>query len=347
MKVFSAGVIVAAVLMSRSTWAAEVSATRPAAVTLALKSGETIKGRFLQRDSTQVVVSSDLLGAVTVPVTQIESIDGLPYVNTSNAPVSKATATASAAPTVTTPAAAPAEAPASKPAKWVDRFLPNWNKSIDLGLTGQNAGQTDSLSINAGATLATRDDVTDHRTNFAVRYFYTNSDGTRSQNAARATARHDQYIKRVSEHFFVFGNAQYDFDEFQAFRNRISAYAGPGYDFIKREKYTLSGRVGLGFTDDFGDAQTEDFRVEASLGVDGKWTIEKDRQAVTYSIYYYPSLEDFDDGRLVTNLAYEAAIDAAKGIALKLFFEHKYELRTRNETDPTTWRYGANVVMKF
>ncbi|MFT3786979.1 MAG: DUF481 domain-containing protein [Tepidisphaeraceae bacterium] len=216
-----------------------------------------------------------------------------------------------------------------------------------MGLTGQN-GETESAALNTGFALKSGPTITDYSASVSARYFYTNSEGKRSQNALTFQLKRDQYIKSVSDRFFIFGTAQYDFDEFQAFRNRATAFVGPGYNFIKRDNLTLKGRVGIGVADDFGNAETDDFRVEASIGLDGKWTFDDGRQSITYSINYFPSLSNFlDEGRVVTNLAYEAMINRAKGLALKLFVEHKYEFRTLDDTEPTNWRYGANLVLKF
>ncbi|MFT3787457.1 MAG: DUF481 domain-containing protein [Tepidisphaeraceae bacterium] len=287
-----------------------------APVTVKLKTGETLTGQFVERGKTSAVFHSDSVGDVTIPAAQIDSVNGAAYV------------------------------PTSSPGMFGSDFLPGWTHSFDLGLNGQN-GSTESLALNTGIDFATTDEITDYRSKFGARYWLTNSDGNKSQNAFRAYANYDKYLPSVDPKFFVFGYGQYDFDEFQSFENRISVFAGPGYDFVKKDDYTMSGRVGFGVTDDFGDPATDDFRFELMAGVDGKWNIEGDKQFMTYSIYYFPSLEDFNDGRIVTQVAYNAAIDRAKGIYLKAFGEHKYEFRTADTTDHNNWKYGLNILVKF
>jgi hypothetical protein len=102
----------------------------------------------------------------------------------------------------------------------------------------------------------------------------------------------------------------------------------------------------VGATQDFGNELTDDFRPEAFLGIDGKWKVAGN-QNVVYSVYYYPSLEDLNDGRLRTQLGYSIDIDRAANMAVKLGIEHEYERRTTGEVNHNDWKYFANLLMKF
>lgn len=293
------------------------SAQVASTTTIKLKTGESLTGQFVQRGKNTAVFKSDTVGTVSVPVAQIDSVNGEAYVPTAEVGV------------------------------FGSDFLAGWNRSFDLGLLGQSGGSSESIAFNTGLDFLTGDSITDYRAAFGARYWLSTNDGDKSQNAFRAYGKYDKYLPNINDRFFVFGWGQYDFDEFQSFYQRISGFGGAGYDFVKKEDYTMSGRAGLGFSQDFGNELTDDFRFEAMIGVDGKWTIDPNKQYLTYSSYYFPSLEDFADGRIVSTLAYEAVIDHANGIALKAFTEHKYEFRTADDSQHNNWKYGVNLVVKF
>jgi putative salt-induced outer membrane protein YdiY len=310
----------------RNLIAAAVVAAVPAAafaapVTVKLKSGETVSGEFVNRGAATASVKSAGLGVVNIPVAQIDSIVG-------------------------PDGTAMAYTPVAEGGLMGTDFLAGWSKTFDAGLLGQN-GASESLAFNAGVDFKTTDTITDYRSSFGARYWLASNDGEKSTNAFRAYGKYDQYLPSIDPKLFWFVYGQYDFDEFQSFYQRASLYVGPGYDFVTKPDYTMTGRLGLGFSQDFGREATDDFRIEAYAGVDGKWTIEADKQFFTYSFYYFPSLEDFSDGRIVSNLGYEAVIDQAKGISLKAFFEHKYEFRTPDATDHNNYKYGMNILVKF
>src|SRR5262249_28450703 len=61
-----------------------VSSAQPEGVpvTVKLKTGETVTGQFVERGAVHAVVKSDTMGEVTIPVNQIDSVNGGPYVPT-------------------------------------------------------------------------------------------------------------------------------------------------------------------------------------------------------------------------------------------------------------------------
>jgi putative salt-induced outer membrane protein YdiY len=233
------------------------------------------------------------------------------------------------------------EVPAVEPGLLGTEFMAGWTKQFELGLAG-SGGNTDSLAFNSALTFST--DKDGYRAELGARYFLTTNDGDRNRNEVRVYGTYDK--KFEGSPWFVFGRVQYDYDEFQAWENRASAFFGPGYEFVKKENYELIGRVGLGVAQDFGNDATDEFRVEALLGIDGKWKVTEG-QEFTYSIYYFPSLSDFADGRTLTQLGYLIALNEAKGISLRLGLEHEYEQRTANSSDHNDWKYFVNLLVKF
>lgn len=234
-----------------------------------------------------------------------------------------------------------AEVPEVEPGLFGTEFLAGWTKRFELGLAG-SGGNTESLAFNTGLTFNT--DRDGYRAEIGGRYFLSSNDGDRSRNEVRVYGTYDKKFEGTP--WFVFGRVQYDYDEFQAWENRVSVFVGPGYEFVKKEKYELIGRVGIGVAQDFGNEATDEFRVEALIGVDGKWKVA-DNQALTYSIYYFPSLSDFNDGRTLTQLGYLIDLNTAKGISLKLGLEHEYEQRTADSAEHNDWKYFVNLLVRF
>lgn len=230
---------------------------------------------------------------------------------------------------------------AKHPGLFGTSILDGWSKEFDLGLVG-TSGNSDSLSFNTGLKLGYNSEK--YRSELGARYFLSNNNGDKTRNEARVYGNVDWTFP--GSRWFLFTRAQYDYDEFQAWENRASFYFGPGYELIKKDNYELIGRAGVGFTQEFGNEDADDFRVEAFLGLDGKWKVA-DNQNVIYTLYYYPSLEDNDDGRTIATIAYDIAINQAKGINLRLGLEHEYEFRTLDDSKHSDWKYFANILVKF
>jgi hypothetical protein len=295
-----------------------VALVSAAPVTVELSTGETLKGEFVSRGEKEAVFKSDAAGVVSIPAGNIKNIvaaDGVAsgYVAT------------------------------GEPGLFGTDFLAGWSKELELGVTGTN-GNSDSITGNAALRFSTDND--EYRATAGAWYFLTNNNSGRSRNEARVYATFDKYLNDIDPKLFIFVRGQYDFDEFQAWENRASLYVGPGYDFVKKDNYEMTGRFGLGATQEFGGAD-DDFRIEAFLGVDGKWAIDSN-QTLGYSFYYYPSLENLDDGRVVSHVHYTADVDKAKGLAVRLGIENIYDFRTKNsDADHSNWKYYANLLLKF
>jgi hypothetical protein len=287
--------------------------------TVITKAGERVTGTILSRSETEIVIQSLSMGAVTIAAGTIESVIG----------------------------------PNGKPEGYVEKpdaglfgtgLLADWNRRFEGGLTG-TSGTTDSTSINT--QFHADIDNPSYRSEIGAFYFLTTDNESTSVNQTRVWGTLDKKIDTGP--WFVFARAQYDNDSNQVWENRLSLFGGPGYEFIKREKYELLGRVGVGYTREFGGAtppEYDDSRVEALFGLDGKWTLDTD-QKVVYSVYYYPSLESLDQGRIVSSISYQADLWKAKGVGFRTGIEHTYELLTPGDDDHNNYKYFANILLKM
>lgn len=306
--------IVAAVLATVS-----VASADDAPRTVITKSGERVTGTVVSRSEKEIVIDSASLGTVTVGAGNIDTVvgpDGKPEAFT----------------------------PVADPGIGGTGIFSGWTRQLEGGLTGTQ-GTTDANSINI--QFNANIDNESYRSWIGAWWFYTADNDSTSVNQTRVFGSYDKKIDGGP--WFVFGRAQYDNDSVQLWENRISVFGGPGYEFIKNDKYELLGRVGLGYTHEFGGDTPSDYddsRFEALIGIDGKWTIDPN-QNIVYSVYYYPSLEDLDQGRVVSAIAYQADLWKAKGLGFRTGIEHTYEFITPGDDEHNNFKYFANILMKL
>lgn len=320
-------------------------ATQPASV-VTLRTGERVAGTIVERDAERVVVESRALGRVTIVAAEVESI--------AHTPLAVAAATQPAAPpgdavagdlTPVSPLSTAPPPPPGDRGLFGTGVLKDWARQVELGFSGAS-GTTDSISINTQANASINNDV--YRSTLGASYFFDESDGTVGRNQTRVFGTVDRRLGGGP--WFVFGRSQYDNDSLQNWENRISVYGGPGYEFYKRPEFELLGRVGVGYTTEFGGTYPDGYdynRVEALVGLDGKWKINA-TSGLVFSSYYTPSIEDFmAEGRVVTTFAYQADFATYRGLGFKTGFEHAYEFRTAGDDEHNNWKYFANLVFKL
>lgn len=287
--------------------------------TVITNSGERVTGSLISRSEKEIVIDSASLGTVTVSAANIQSVigpDGQPEAYT----------------------------PVADPGLFGTGILSGWTRSFEGGLTG-TSGTTDSTAINA--QFHADNDNESYRAVLGAWYFLTRDNDSSSTNQTRVFGTYDKKINGGP--WFVFGRAQYDNDSNQLWENRVSVFAGPGYEFVKHERYELLGRAGLGYTHEFGGNTPDDYddsRFEALFGLDGKWTIDAN-QRVVWSSYYFPSLESLDQGRIVSGIAYEADLWRAKGLGFRTGVEHTYEFKTPGDDEHNNYKYFANIRLKM
>jgi putative salt-induced outer membrane protein YdiY len=285
--------------------------------TVRLVSGEQVTGKVVEQTETKIVVDSAGVGVVTIDRAKVAEIIG---------------------PT----GAVEAYTVVPEPGLFGTDILSGYTKVFEFGLNGQS-GNSENINFNTALTF--NQESKQYRTQFGANYFLSVSDGSETRNEFNLYGNRDWFFAN-NDRLFVFTSAGYQLNEFTSWYQRVYGYIGPGYDFIKKDNYTLTGRAGIGAAQDFGNEATDDFRIEAFLGLDVKWKIDAS-QTFVFSSYLYPSLEDFNDGRWINSAAYVADINRAKGIALKLGGSNEYLFRTADDSKPNTWKYFANILVKF
>lgn len=237
------------------------------------------------------------------------------------------------------PVAAP-QAPAAPPPP--ETFLDGWTGSVEAGLNGSTGN---SEVLNARAAVLGERKVELMITKASATYVRSQEGGTTTKNRFEATVRNDWIFEKGSPwRYFVTGT--YDYDDFQDWQHRVTLGNGIGYAFIEDDITTLVGRAGIGVRREFGGAD-DDWTPEGIFGADFSHKLTE-RQKITASIDYYPSLDDFmDDYRIVTKAAWEVLVDPEVKMSLKVGAEHRYDNTPGAGTKRNDLDYFALLVWSF
>lgn len=222
-----------------------------------------------------------------------------------------------------------------------DSFWSGWDGSVAFGLTG-NAGNTENLSLR-GTVGAKR--TTEHiETTLGFLYSYASTDSEATENRARFDARNDWLFGEGSRwRYFISGFVEYD--EFQDWDLRIGLFNGFGYDFIKSERTTLTGRAGLGAVTDIG-GDDDEVRFEGLLGLD--WTHQlNDRNKLYASATYFPDFSDMPEFRVEAKAGWEIKLDETNGMFLNLGVEDRYDSDPGGDSESNDFAYFALLGWNF
>jgi len=298
--------------------------------TLLLQDGDVINAPVVARDTEGVTIEHPSLGEIKIPHIKIKAeykdADALKAALAEQAAAEKA-------------AALEAER-SSDDGLGGSGLLQGWNRQLELGLNG-SSGNSENATFRAGF----KGDYEDDRDRWLLDMLYRRavSDGVVSDNNFYAELTKDWLLP---EHdYFYFGNLRYDWDDFQDWEHRASAFGGIGYQFIETDKLNLRGRAGLGGNQEFGSAD-EGFTPEALLGVEADYKIA-DNQSIGFSNTLYPSLEEAGEFRNITTLDYIININRDKGMDLKIGVANEYDSKVSPGTKKSDFDYYIALVWKF
>jgi hypothetical protein len=216
------------------------------------------------------------------------------------------------------------------PTTWM--MGPAWEKSFEVGINGSE-GNAQALSLITSGRLKRETE----RSTWGVDVVYakTEANDTMTQHYAFLNSRYD--FKLGEGRWSLFHITRLEYDEFKAFDLRLAINGGLGYDFIRSDTRKLTGRFGAGTSREIGGLN-EEWVPEAVLGADYEHKLSK-RQKLSVTSDYYPSWEDFNDYRLVTQASWELLLDEDTNLSLKVGFLDRY--------DSTPMGLAANDVDYF
>lgn len=217
-------------------------------------------------------------------------------------------------------ARAPGDVPADPGAEpaYTPSWLEGWKGSVEVGLAGSD-GNTEQASFRTGINATRKTERIE--TKIGLNYLYAKSNGDETANRLGINIRNDWLLK--DSRWRIFAEGQYENDQFQNWDHRISGFVGVGYEFIKREKTTLVGRAGVGGSQEIG-GDDEGFHPEALLGLDFAHKISE-RQKLTASTDFYPSLDQGGEFRWVNKAAWEITVDPETNMFLRVGAEHRHD----------------------
>lgn len=214
-----------------------------------------------------------------------------------------------------------------------------WTNSAELGLNG-TSGNAESMSFQAGTRF--RRKTESHMFDLRLTHNRTNAGGIETQNNALLFADFERFIGDSPWTFFVKNGLEYD--EFRAFDLRYNINSGLGYTFAKTDQVLLIGRFGSGTSREFGGPD-ENWVPEALFGADyeHQWN---QRHKLIARVDYFPEWGNFNNFRLVADLAWEYLLDSDGNLSLKLSATDRYD-STPNGLKPNDINYAALLLYKF
>lgn len=211
---------------------------------------------------------------------------------------------------------------AAEPIAAGSSFWNGWKRSIDLGINGSQ-GNSDNANFR-GAIGGVRD-AADMTTTVGAMYNYGTQDSNKTRSKGEAFIRNDWKLEKPWG-WFASGKAEYD--EFQTWQWRLSAFTGPSYLAIDSEVTMLKLRLGVGASYETGKQAVEKIVPELDLGFDLTHKIS-DRTKFFLTFDFYPNLDDFPEYRHVTSAGLEVLVDPAVNMFLKVGAQNRYDHRSQ------------------
>jgi putative salt-induced outer membrane protein YdiY len=321
-RVRAGAAIAALIVCAGAAWAEPAPGE---AVLVSVKTGEAFLGTLVSADDTAVTIDHPTLGRLQMPRGQVMAVNPAPKAGEAPPPPPPPPAPAAAAPEVTPDP---------------ESFWEGWKGNAELGLTGA-AGNSENFGFRGG--LGLKRETSKMITSLGFSYVYGTSDGDKNTDRGELNLKNEWRIAPPWR-FFVTGKVEYD--QFQDWDWRTSAFAGIGYEFIKTDRTLLLGRIGIGASKEFGGSDNR-IKPELDLGLDWEHKLD-DRQKVFATIDYYPSLLNFpEDYRVVAKAGYEVLVDPTNGMALKLGIEDRYQSQPGTGKKKNDFLYFATLVWNF
>ena len=315
-----------------------------AADRIELTNGDVLSGKVLRQDADQVVFKHPALGEMTIIKAQVKQV----HLDVPDKPVPKN----GPAPLPTEPAKPKPKQPdpnevknnavkqAEQSKSTLDTFIEDWNSRLALGINGAT-GNTDQQ--NYYAKFDTKFEDGRDRWTFNTRWYYTESNGSRTRNQFEANLTKDWLQKDSPWFFFLKGSYKYDVN--RSWLNRTSGFGGGGYTITKDDDIEVNTRLGFGGTYEYGSVN--EFTPEALFGGSViKWKLTE-RSAIVGDAVYYPSLEDSGEFRIESGLEWTYKLDLARGLSLRLGFENEYDSRTPADNGNNDVKYFGALVFDF
>lgn len=224
----------------------------------------------------------------------------------------------------------------SQSSKWFAG--PVWDYGGELGING-SSGNAEAFSILA--SVYGKRETEGSSIDWNLKYGKSTAAGVETQHYALWNSRWDY---KMNERRFWYLKNTVEYDEFKAFDLRFVFAAGYGHHIVKNEATTLTARFGAGSSREFGGPD-DDWVPESNMGLDFEHKISP-RQRVKLVVDYYPSWEDYQDYRLVSDGFWEIMLNEARTFSLKIGALDRYD-STPNGAEHNDIDYYVTLVWKI
>jgi len=224
-----------------------------------------------------------------------------------------------------------------KPGLFGTGFLQGWKRNLGAGISGSTGNSSDA-SVNASVSASRS--TSSFKGNFQSSFFFATSDGERTTNDVFADYQHDFLLSDSA--YFIFVQGRYQYDEFQAWRHRLSTSTGLGYDIANTKTWGLNVQLGFGTARTWGSER--EWRAEGVLGFNFNWEPTQGHE-LTADTTYYPDFNHTPGFRLLSNAAYTMGITQIQGLSMKTGVKNEYDSGQPGKNN--SLKYYGNLVYDF
>lgn len=303
---------------------------------ITLKNGDRVTGKIVKTDGANLVVSTDLLGNVSIDLASISNIttDQPLYVTLEDGRTVSGALTASpdkvelratntnvisversAIRVIRSEAEHLAYQESLEPG-----LLEGWSGGADVGVA-ITSGNSDTTNIAVGLT-ATRETRNDKTSIYAASIYNRDSTSGESRTVANTVRGGVRYDRNINEKFFGYGFTDLEHNGLQDLTLRFVLGGGLGYRAIRNERTELDLLGGLAwnreyFKGDFNDRSS----AEAQLGQTLRHRFSS-RVSLTEAFYVFPNLTRGGEYRM--NFDTSLVTDVSRRIAWQLTLSDRY-----------------------
>ena len=194
-----------------------------------------------------------------------------------------------------------------------------WTGTVGMGLTASRTN-TNTLGFNFNASASRADDMSNWDS--SLKYIYNKDDGSIKDNFFIVQTEYDRLFDKGSD-WNWFAQGSYQYNETETYRQRLKAFAGPGYFISRTEDLTWNLKAGAGATwDDQGSENG--WTARSVVGTNWKWQI---RKGINFqgSAEIQNSVQDFDSYLAVLELRVNVALEMMENLNLYFSLRDEYD----------------------
>jgi hypothetical protein len=298
-------------------------------VTVTLVNGDVIKATLIGETAENVTVKHPLLGELTLKRTVISTMAAGMAPAAKGAPQDAGSAKPETADAVRKEELGPAANDVSDAPRPVDGINPAdqaakageapaapppppspWKFVLDANVNYVNAANKQlDFRVAAGAIYEIKD--VEKWANSAE-YFFKTVDGSTTDNNLLISSIYDKHFES-DPRVLWFAKGQVQWAPLQGFEQRLSAWGGLGYEILKKPTANLVGKIGAGYTYEFGNINEGYPQLYASI--DWDWDITEN-QAIVGSYWITPDFADFTDFLMLARLEWTMKLPDVPGLKL-------------------------------